>query len=805
MARETLLQASFNAGVVSPRLAGRTDFAKYGSACYILSNCFGLVSGPAVFRPGSVFIGQSNSSATTSRLIPFKYNTTQAYMLEFANGKIRFFKNRGVILSSAVLVNGVFAASLAGWDNLSSGTGSATWSGGVAVLNGGAGGIGAVGQALTYIGVNTYTLTADVTVGALTVKIGTTQGATDIATGVLAIGVGSTFTFTPATDSATFYVQIQNAANSAATLDNVVLSTPEYAIKAPYLSADLPSISYAQDADVLYLAFPSDTVLPKTLQRYGHAQWSLQDMSFIDGPYLDVNTTTTTVTPSGVTGSVTLTASTAIFAATDVGRAFRWQQTTATNWGWGTITAYASPTSVTLSVQTTLGIAGASVQWRLGAFSATTGYPALVTFHEFRLVYGNTRTKPNFVWLSMSQGYGQNKALYAPSAISGTVADSNSIYFPLTAGDVSTIIWMSSGATLAIGTADSEWIVESGDVTKALSPTNTRATRRTDHGSMLNVRAVRIDGTVMFAQGTGHKVNKFVFNYVANKYDAVNLTQLAEHIFQAKSIVEMIYAPEPFSLMWCRMNDGTLNALTFVDSENVGGWSNHKLAGVNSFVESIAVIPSQDSSYSEVWMIVTRTINGSTKRYIEVMEQPFFLGAPKDACYVDCSLKYSGAPATVISGLSHLEGQTVSVLADGAMQTTKVVTGGSITLDVAASTVQAGLYYEGDVETLDFDSRNAFGGSSMGQIRRISDVQLRLHETGLVYTARAGQNNTELNLLEPRSSDDLMDTAPALKTGIFKVEMESEWGLSERIHVQFRSPMPGTLSAVMFKAMVNEA
>lgn len=686
MSRETLLQSSFNAGAISPRLAGRTDFKKYGASVAEMSNVIGIASGPAIFRPGTKFINATRDSGVgkKSRLIPFKFNTQQAFILEFSEGKIRFYKNDGIILSGGV----------------------------------------------------------------------------------------------------------------------------PYEITTPYLEADLPNITFTQDSSVLYLALGSNTIPPKVLVRLSDTNWQLRDMDFRDGPYLDSNKTTTTLTSSGTTGSVTVTASAPIFAATDVGRNIRTATpgTGTLTWGWGRITAFTSTTVVTVQVQDiTVFPTAATTNWRLGAFSATTGYPAVVVLHEARLTYGNTTLQPNYVWLSESQGFGQEVALFGPSATTGTVTDANSIYLPLTAGDVSTIVWMSSGDILAIGTADGEWSLVSGDSTKSLSPTNTRAQRRTTRGSRKSVQAVRVDATVMYTQATGSKVNRFTFDFNQNTYLSSDLTLLAEHYFQNNKVAEMVYAPEPHSLVWARMEDGTLRSLTFVDSEDVGGWSKHSLAGVNTFVESIAVIPAPDASYSEIWLAVRRTINGATVRYIEVMTKAFFQGnKATEATYVDCSLRYDGAATSTLTGLSHLEGQTVAILYDGANHPSRVVTGGQVTLVSPATQAVVGLPYNGDTVTLDFDAQNAFGGSSIGQIRSIKDVSLRLFETGDLYTARGDQNDTSLNLLEPRKSSDLMDTATGLITGLVEVTTESNWALSSTLHIQFRSPLPATISTLQFKAMVNE-
>jgi hypothetical protein len=684
MSRETLLQTNFNAGAMSPRLYGRSDFKKYGNAVATLSNWIPLAAGPAAFRPGTVYLANSYNSAKKSRVIPFRYNTEQAYVLEFSHLKMRVFKDRGVVQSGGV----------------------------------------------------------------------------------------------------------------------------DYEMVTPYTEDDLASLSYCQDSDVMYLTLKNDSTPIKVLKRLAHDNWTLTDVETLDGPYLATNSNTAhLMAPSATTGNgITITASGGHtpFAATDVGRLIRIGHTvgSTTTWGYAKIVGFTSSTVVTADVKSDFGGTTAVNSWRLGAFSQTTGYPALVTMHEFRLVFANTRTNPNTVWLSESQGAGQEKVLFAPSAISGTVADSHSIFFPLTAGDSSPIMWMSSGSALAVGTYDSEWVIESGDNSKAISPSNSRATRKTNHGSMLNVPAVRIDGTVMYAKATGSRINRFVFDFSKDQYMSTNISLLAEHLFTGKTVKTMVYAPEPFSVIWVLFTDGTLASLTFVDAEEVGGWAEHKIAG--GVVESITVIPATNASYSELYMVVQRTIDGNAVRYIEVMEIPHFQTAQEDAVYVDCSLKYDGAATTSITGLDHLEGETVTVYADGGQLADKTVSGGEIELEEAASVVIVGLYYEGDIKTLDFDAVNSFSGSSMGQIRRISQAQVRLFESGPVYTARSDQTSDKLSILEPRTADDNMDEAPRLKSGIFVVDHEGSWDLSTGLWIQARSPFPATVSALMFKAQVNE-
>lgn len=233
-------------------------------------------------------------------------------------------------------------------------------------------------------------------------------------------------------------------------------------------------------------------------------------------------------------------------------------------------------------------------------------------------------------------------------------------------------------------------------------------------------------------------------------------------------------------------------------------WSEHSLGGTDTVIESIAVIPSEDLSYSEVWMVVKRTVNSATVRYIEVMEDVFFMDNQEDAVQTDCSKTYSGTATATITGLDHLEGEEVYILAEGSTHAPRTVTSGQITLKKAYTKVTCGLYYDGDVDTLEFDAVNDFNGPSLGQIRRITEIILRIFEAGVVWGKRADQAADKLYQLHPRESDDKMDTATGLKSGLYEIQTESNWDLSSRATFHARSPQPATVSAIMYKANVHE-
>ena len=157
------------------------------------------------------------------------------------------------------------------------------------------------------------------------------------------------------------------------------------------------------------------------LQRYGHTSWSLVQVAWQDGPWLEENETTTTLTFSAATGlGVTVTASaiTGIndgegFKATDVGRLIRLTDGTL-NWGWAIITAWTSTTVVTVDVRRTVVVTTAETKWRLGSWSATTGYPICGTFYEQRLFAANTTEQPQTFWAAQTADF-ENMAPDSPN------------------------------------------------------------------------------------------------------------------------------------------------------------------------------------------------------------------------------------------------------------------------------------------------------------------------------------------------------------------------------------------------------
>lgn len=833
MPKVSPIQSSFGGGEFGPLLYARVDSERYKTGLAVCKNYLPTLQGPLVRRPGSYYVAEVKDSSKRTRVIPFEFSTTQAYMLEFGDQYIRFHRNHGLItataqnLSAATKANPVVVTY----------AGSDTYANGDRVLIQGVLGMTELN--------NREFIVANVNAGANTFELKNAQ--TGVNVNGLAFGT---------------YV-------SGGTVAEI------YEISSPYLEADLMEIKYTQSADVIYLVHPD--YAPRKLSRTGHTSWTLTAISFLDGPYLSTNTTATTLTPSAATGTgITLTASAttginddAGFAVTDVGRLIRIREGTA--WGWVRIVGWTSTTVVTADVVATLTNTSAKATWRMGLYSGTTGYPGAVTFHEDRLFFSGAAEAPQRFDGSNSGDY-EN---FAPSDTDGTVTASRAIGFSLNANDVNVLRWMTSDEKgLLAGTVGGEWVVRPSAANEALSPTNINAKRATTHGSA-DIQPVQVGKSVIFVQRAGKKVRELSYFYDVDGFRAENMTTLSTHI-TGLGVTQIAYQKEPLSIVWFVREDGALIAMTYerdIESFKVG-WARNFLggsvdaAGNGTEVEAIAVIPSPDGTRDELWLVAKRYINGAVHRYVEYLAKVFEeTDEQQDAFLVDAGLTYD-APVTItgatkanpvvitavahgfsngdrvriqdvqgmtqlngesftvankatdtfellgingtayttyvsggevrklvssISGLNHLEGQSVTILADGAVLPNATVTGGSVTLSNPSGVVHLGLGYNSDGQLLRLDA-GAADGTSLGKTRRTHRVGFMLHRTlGLKF----GMDFSELEEITFRTSADPMTRAPGLFSGIKSETISADYDFENQICWRQDQPLPGTIQAIL--------
>jgi hypothetical protein len=426
--------------------------------------------------------------------------------------------------------------------------------------------------------------------------------------------------------------------------DDGVLDT----ITTTYDETELFELTYTQSADVMYICHGSHK--QAALLYSGPAAWALQDVETDDGPYQPENTTATTITAAAVSGTnVLLTASSPIFYSAMVGTPIRLKHgTTTVTWGWATIKTYNSTTTVHVDIDADFpfGATTATKRWRLAEWDSVRGYPEQVCFQENRFTAAATASNPITAWATQTNGYSSSLLLYGPTKSDGTVTAAESITITLAAKDINKILWMSPGPSLAVGTVSAEWLVEAASSTEAWSPTNSKQTVQTTRGSEPDTQGIRIETSVLYVQQKGQKLREFTFNFTKNAVQSNDMMLLADHIARDSSIVELVYVQDPHSYLAARLANGELRFLTYVGEEDVGGWSRQIIGGEynggSAVVESLMVLPDYDLGYDALWMIVKRTISGQTRRYIEIMQPPFYGGEAADAWFLDCAISTTG-------------------------------------------------------------------------------------------------------------------------------------------------------------------
>lgn len=371
-----------------------------------------------------------------------------------------------------------------------------------------------------------------------------------------------------------------------------------YEISSPYLTAELFEIKFAQSADVMYLVHKNHAV--RKLSRTGHTSWTLAEVSFTDGPYLSENTTATTLTPSNAsTGSRNITASaiTGInggvgWLATDVGR------TISMNSGLAIITARTNSTVVVATVSKAFSNTNAITDWKLGAFSGTTGHPSCVSFFEQRLVFAGTSAEPQTLYFSKSGDY--------ENMTTGTNADDAMVY-TIASNQVNEIRYLKAVRTLIVGTTGGEFTVSADGTDAAVTPTNVTIKRQSSFGSA-NVDAIPAGNAVLFLQRAKRKIRELQYNFDQDGYIAPDLTILNETVTDS-GIEEMTYQQSPDSILWCVRQDGILAGLTYQRSDNVVAWHRHILGGKSDTGKNII---QQKISFTSNTTIVNVTNNTIT-------------------------------------------------------------------------------------------------------------------------------------------------------------------------------------------------
>ncbi len=451
-----------------------------------------------------------------------------------------------------------------------------------------------------------------------------------------------------------------------------------YEITSPYAEADIWNIQIAPTADIAYLFCPGYPVYKLT--RTGHTAWTITAVDFSTGtarpPLLDINGTDITITPTaGTYPAVSLVASASLFNALHVGSIWKilsgkdgvsapeWETETAYTTSdyvthnnevyfcrsnhtsgasflndlaagkWSPQTIYVKITSVTDATHAAGNILygsylepspAATTFWYEGAWSDYRGYPSCGVFYEGRLFAAATTTKPQTIWGS---------ATYEFENFETGSDDADGLAYTLATDQVEAILWLCPADVLFAGTTGGVHAISSGSSVIPLTPTNVVVKKQTSY-AVKQVNARLIGGYVYYFQRYGRKLRELAYNINTDRWDSGDATVLSEHITES-GIIDCAYQQEPDNILWCVRTDGKLCSFTRQVEQKVSAWTQHDTDG---FVESICVIPGgTDEAHDQVWMIVRRIINGTTKRYVEFMMPPTF-EEQEDAFFVDSGL-----------------------------------------------------------------------------------------------------------------------------------------------------------------------
>lgn len=777
------IQRSFAGGEISPSLYARADQVKYATGLRTCRNFMVMRHGGATNRPGTYYVAEVKDSTKAVRLIKFVFNDSQTYVLEFGDQYMRVIKD-GVQLESG----------------------------------------------------------------------------------------GS-----------------------------------PYEISTPYLEADLSDLQYVQSGDIVTIVHPGYE--PRELQRTGDTSWTLTVIDF--SPSLG-EPGTPTITPKGTTGSTTYKYQCTAVAeetyeeslASPTGTTTTGNATLdKTNYNEVVVSPVSLPTN-TLEVNVYreengvfgfIGImredGGAWVFNDIGyetdlsdtpplarnPFNAAGKYPSTATYFQQRLVFANSDNDPEKVWTSRTGDFNNftiSNPLQADDAVTFTIVDRQ----------VNEVRHLFEIGRLVALTSGGEWTIE-GDAAGILQPTAINLKQQGYNGAN-KLKPIIIGNNALYVQARGSLVRDLRYQFESDGYAGQDLTVFASHLFDGYTLLDWDFQQIPNSIVWAVRSDGTLLGLTYLREHNVWGWHRHDTDGE---YENVCVVPEGDEDY--LYCVVKRTVNGTTKRYIERLVSRQIRDFDADAFFVDSGLTYDGRNTNdshtmtlsggtnwtygeeftltsstsyfvagdvgnaivlqlldsegevtdeltceiltytsgtevevlsdkdvasgfrntaisdwnkavdTVSGLDHLEGKILSVLADGNVlfngdpdddiASNFTVSSGSITLDRPYSIIHAGLPYVSDLETLDLENIN--GETLADKKKLINKVTLFVEESRGIFV---GPDANHLREAKQRSTEDYGQPVNPL-TGTIEVTCDSSWNKHGRTFVRQRDPLPLAVLAIV--------
>jgi len=846
-------QPALSSGELSTQLFGRVDLERYHSGVALMRNFYVDYRGGASTRMGTEYINETGNMDFPGRLIKFRFNDDQNYVLEFGEGYIRVLRDGGMVIANSMVITNITQGNPA-----------------------------------------IVTSSHNQTIGGDNVYISGVAGMTQVN--------GRVFQVEPI-DVNTFYLKTTSGANVDSTAYTAYTSGgigERYVrIGAPYLAEDLPLLKYTQSGDIMTLTHPD--YLPYDLKRYAEDDWRLE--LIVIGTDIDPPTGVTgtksgngktaysyVVTAISESGQESIASSSAL--VTQAGNWAANQGHNAINWepvvGATRYRVYkADPVSgkdVDIPLGSLHGYMGETTGTELDDTNILPDFertppehdnpfedgnnPACAAYFQQRKVYAGGNDLPETFWMSVTGAF-DNFDASIPSkdddAIEGTLASRE-------INAIKQMVPMPGG--LIMFTSGSAFQVSAGQQNDAVTPSALVATPQGYNGAA-DIEPIPIDYNILYVQSRGSIVRALSYNFYTNIYSGVDLSIFSNHFFVDYQILDWTYAEEPHKIVWAIRSDGRLLSLTYLAEQKISGWALHSTKGL---YESCCAI--QEDEQNVTYFIVKRYIDGRWVRYIERMAERLFPYGSEDAWCVDAGLervlttpdatvtasastgtvtftadsavftagdvdkvlRMGGGIATItgftsstvltgtftrdmthvipedpantpiesesgtwtldakvssVSGADHLEGETVSALIDGNTAMGLEVIDGEVALPFEGTKVIIGLPYKCQLQSLPLDTGEPAIG---GKRKRINALTIRASESrGL----QVGMDFDNMVQFKERNFQALGQPIELIN-GDMRIVMNPNWTVTGQYCVEQAYPLPATVLAFIPEITVGD-
>ncbi|MER8829864.1 hypothetical protein NKH73_27755 [Mesorhizobium sp. M0938] len=803
------VQDTFVRGEISPRLHARASLDLYRAALSKCENFVTLPHGGIRKRGGTIFVGEVKNAAKTTRGIPFIFSSEQAYCLEFGDFYIRVYAY-GARVGTVEIASPYAEADLFDLAYLQSAdqmwishkdyplkvltrTAHTTWT--LKDYEFDDGPYDAINDTSTTLTPADYGSLTPAMTGLISPSgtVTSTSAAAD-AWEAFDKDVGTDVEWSGVTSG---FVGYQQAGGAQVIVDAYyVTATDSVNVGRQPVSW---KIEGSNDGST-WTALDSQTgqsgwsggetryyeFFNKAAFEYHRFRWlSVNGQGSSQFAEVTMNKAAASQTPFNLTASSIIGINDdAGFQNSDIGRAVRLLGSDG-RWRWAKIISRTSATVVTIQLYGhALPDLSPITRWRLGTF-VPGKYVESGSLHEERLAFSR-----RFSVYASATGDFDNFAL-------GEKDDAALEFVQAGGGQANDIVWIAdSDGALLIGTSGGIRALSGSGIDEALTPSSFKNRNSRTFGCA-RIRPVAAGQSFLYVTRSRKSIAELVQTSV-NKFTSDDIGQISEHI-PKQGVVELAFQTDPDPVLWFPLENGELGGYTHQPSQDVRGMHRHRLGGAFTgsewaIVESAVVTPGQNGA-DDIWLFVKRSIGGVTKRTIEIMTAPFEYGGLDDAFQVDCGLTYSGAAVNAVSGLDHLDGESVDVLAGGKVYRGLPVAAGQVTLPggAVASKWQVGLGYQSEANTLELDVGGR-DGSVVGRRKKIAKVMLSLLETdtsGLEVQSflRGRWEKVRMpSIVAP-------DGRATLFTGNVEVPIDDSWEGQGRVKIRHVNPTPCTIRA----------